>query len=56
MLLAHATRFVCSLAFRSAGINIAIKSAIMAITTKSSINVNPTPLVKSFLTGLVRNL
>jgi hypothetical protein len=35
MLLAHAARLVCSLAFRSAGINIAINNAIMAITTKS---------------------
>jgi hypothetical protein len=37
----HTTVLACILAFDKTGINIAINSAITAITAKSSINVNP---------------
>jgi hypothetical protein len=40
-LLRHTARLPCSLTLFSAGINTAINIAIMAITTKSSTNVNP---------------
>jgi hypothetical protein len=37
----HITAFACFFIFVSAGINIAINNAIIEITTKSSIKVNP---------------
>jgi hypothetical protein len=41
MLLLQMASMACSLAFRSTGISIAINKAMMAITTNSSIKVNP---------------
>jgi len=52
----QATVLACLLTRCSAGINIAISSAMIAITTRSSINVNPAPLESCFLTGQVIKL
>ena len=63
----HCFRFIwqtaeraCRLAFWSAGIRIAINKAIIAMTTKSSINVNPRGLCTafnlSFKAGFIFNL
>jgi hypothetical protein len=47
--LRQTARLPCSLTRCSAGSNIAISTAMIAITTKSSINVNPFPLPISIL-------